>query len=216
VVSGVRVTVLGGTGKIGRLVVEQLLAAGHQVVALVRIPGKLSIQHPNLTVRTGQLSATDAVRDAVTGSDAVISALGPSLTRGATGTELADGTRTVVAAMRQNGVRRFIGLATPASPTLRDRPSVRGKVLPVMASLTLPTALTDLRGMTAAVTDSDLDWTIAPITNPTDKPSTGTIRAGFLGVDDVGWVMSRADIAAFLIAQLTDHAYLRAAPAISN
>jgi uncharacterized protein YbjT (DUF2867 family) len=49
----VRVTVLGGTGRIGRHVVEQVLAAGHEVVALVRTPGKLKIQHPNLTVRTG-------------------------------------------------------------------------------------------------------------------------------------------------------------------
>jgi NAD(P)H-binding len=86
----------------------------------------------------------------------------------------------------------------------------------VTAKLTLPGAIRELRGMTAAVTDSGLDWTIARITNPTDKPPTGTLRAGFLGVDNVGWVMSRADIAAFLISQLTDDVYLRAAPAISN
>jgi uncharacterized protein YbjT (DUF2867 family) len=53
VVRTVRVTVLGGTGRIGRHVVEQVLAAGHEVVALVRTPGKLKVQHPNLTVRTG-------------------------------------------------------------------------------------------------------------------------------------------------------------------
>lgn len=52
-----------------------------------------------------------------------------------------------------------------------------------MAKLMFPNALTELRGMTTAVTGSDLDWTIARITNPTDKPSTGTLRAGFLGVD---------------------------------
>ncbi len=70
--------------------------------------------------------------------------------------------------------------------------------------------------MTAAVTGSNVDWTIARITRPTDKPATGTIRAGFLGVDNVGSAMSRADIAAFLVGQLTDQTYLRALPAISN
>ena len=44
--------------------------------------------------------------------------------------------------------------------------------------------------MTEAVTHSDLDWTIARITNPTDKPAKGTIRAGFLGRDKVGWAIS--------------------------
>lgn len=211
-----RVTVVGGTGKIGRLVVEQLLAAGHQVVALVRTPAKLPIEHSGLTVRTGQLSDAEAVRGALNGSDAVISALGPTLKPGAKGSPVTDGTRAVVTAMRAAGVRRFIGLATPSVPDPRDRPTLKAKVLPVVAGLMFPNALTELRGMTAVVTSSSLDWTLARITNPTDKPSAGTVRAGFLGVDTVGSAMSRADIAAFLVAQLTDDTYLRAAPAISN
>ena len=44
--SGVRVTVLGGTGKIGRYVIDPLLAGGHEAVALVRTPAKLPIRHP--------------------------------------------------------------------------------------------------------------------------------------------------------------------------
>jgi hypothetical protein len=57
-----------------------------------------------------------------------------------------------------------------------------------------------------------LDYTIARITNPNDKPATRHIRSGFLGHDPVGSAMSRADI----VAQLTDTRYLRARPAISN
>jgi hypothetical protein len=45
---------------------------------------------------------------------------------------------------------------------------------------------------------SDPDWTIARITNPADKPPAGTLRAGFLGIDQVSSAMSRGDIAAFL------------------
>ena len=85
-----------------------------------------------------------------------------------------------------------------------------------MPRLFMPNALTELVGMTEAVTGSDLDWTIARIMAPTDKPATGRIRAGFLGRDKVGWAMSRADIATFLVRQLTDDTYRRASPAISN
>ncbi|GAB3008757.1 NAD(P)H-binding protein [Streptomyces pseudoechinosporeus] len=211
-----RVTVFGATGGIGRLVVQQLLDAGHQVTALVRTPAKLALTHSHLTVVTGQLSDRDAVEQAVSGADAVISTLGPSLKRSTTGTQVTDGTRTIVQAMEAQQVTRFIGLATPSLADPCDKPHWKHKVLPVVAGLMFPNALAELKGMTAAVTDSGLDYTIARITNPTDKPATGRIRSGFLGHDKVGSAMSRADIAAFLVSQLTDTRYRRALPAISN
>ncbi|WP_328875419.1 NAD(P)H-binding protein [Streptomyces sp. NBC_00287] len=211
-----RVTVFGATGAIGRLVVQQLLDDGHQVTALVRTPAKLVLTHSHLTVVTGQLSDRAAVEQAVTGADAVISALGPSLKRSTTGTQVTDGTRTIVQAMQAQKVARFIGLATPSLADPRDKPHWKHKVLPVMARLMFPNALAELKGMTAAVTDSDLDYTIARISNPTNKPATGRVRSGFLGHDKVASAMSRADIAAFLISQLTDTRYRRALPAISN
>ena len=211
-----RVAVFGASGNIGRHVVDQLLAAGHIVTAYVRNPAKLSTTHPNLTVIQGELDDPTGVARAVDGVDAVISALGPTLRRGATGTPISDGTRTIISAMKAAGVRRFIGLATPSVADSRDQPTLKAKVLPVMARVAFPNALTELVGMTEAVTSSDLDWTNARITSPNDRPAKGTVRAGFLGRDRVGSAMSRADIASFLVGQLTDDTYHRAAPAISN
>ncbi len=211
-----QVTVFGATGGIGRLVVQQLLDDGHQVTALVRTPAKLALTHSHLTAVTGQLSDRAAVEQTVSGADAVISALGPSLKRSATGTPVTDGTRTIVQAMQAQKVARFIGLATPSLPDPQDKPHWKHKVLPVMAGLMFPDALAELKGMTEAVTGSGLDYTIARITNPTDKPANGRVRSGFLGHDKVGSAMTRADIAAFLVSQLTDTRYRRAMPAISN
>jgi nucleoside-diphosphate-sugar epimerase len=211
-----RVTVFGATGGIGRLVVQKLLDDGNQLTALARTPAKLALTHPHLTVATGQLSDRDAVEQAVTGADAVISALGPSLKRSTTGTPVTDGTRTIVQAMEAQKVTRFMGLATPSLADPQDKPHWKHKVLPAMAGLMFPNAPAELKGMTEAVTGSGLDYTIARITNPTNKPATGRIRSGFLGHDRVGSAMSRADIAAFLVSQLTDTRYRRAMPAISN
>src|SRR5215207_9624903 len=163
-----QITVFGATGGIGRHVVDQVLADGHDVVAYVRTPEKLDRHTPRLRVVVGELSDTAAIQPAVQGSQAVISALGPSLKRGATGTPVTDGTTNILKAMQATGVDRFIGLATPSVP------------------------------------------------DPHDQPATGTIRSGFLGRDKVGSAMTRAEIASFLISQLTDHTYHRAAPAISN
>lgn len=210
------VTVFGATGKIGRLVVAALLQAGRHVTVYVRNPAKLDISGPNLTVVQGVLADLGAIQESVRGSDAVISALGPSLKPGAKGSPIADGTANIVAAMHAEGVKRYIGLATPSVPDERDLPTIKAKVLPVMAGIMFPNALKELHGMTNAVTESDLDWTVARITNPTDKAKKGTMRAGYLGRDKIGWAMSRADIAAFLVAQLTDTRYVKTSPAISN
>lgn len=211
-----RVTVFGATGKIGRLVVAQLADEGHDVTAFVRNPAKLDRTHAQLTVRVGQLADVAAVQQAIDGADAVISALGPSLKPVAAGTPLTEGTRNIVAAVQRAGVRRFIGLATPSVSDVRDLPTLQGRIIPLMAKTMFPRALVEVIGMSAAVTGSGLDWTLARITNPTGRPAKGTLRAGFLGRDKIRWAMTRADIAAFLVSQLADHTYLEAAPAISN
>jgi len=89
--------------------------------------------------------------------------------------------RLVVAAMDATGVRRFTGLATPSLADPRDARHWKHAVLPVVAGLAFPNALTELRGMTDAVTSTGLDYTIARITSPTDKPATGRVRSGFPG-----------------------------------
>ncbi|WP_246889527.1 NAD(P)-dependent oxidoreductase [Mycolicibacterium sp. GESEQ-9] len=210
------ITVFGGSGQIGRFVVTDLLAAGHKVTAYVRNPDKLGINDAGLTTVTGELSDAERIRQAIHGADAVISALGPSLKRGSKGTPITDGTRNIAAAMTAENVSRYIGLATPSVPDERDEPTLKAKILPIMAGTMFPNALTELVGMTQAITKSGLNWTIARITRPTNGKPKGTVRAGFLGRDKVGSAMTRADIPAFLVAQLTDDTFSLAAPAISN
>ncbi|MCX2933715.1 SDR family oxidoreductase [Mycobacterium sp. CVI_P3] len=74
-----RVTVFGASGKIGSLVVDDLLADGHYVTAYLRDPGKLKISHPNLTTIEGELSDPDRIRQTVRGADAVITVFKPGV-----------------------------------------------------------------------------------------------------------------------------------------
>jgi nucleoside-diphosphate-sugar epimerase len=211
-----KVTVFGATGQIGRHVVTGLLAAGHDVTVYARNPAKLDIDDAHLAKVTGYLSDAAHIRHAVRGADAVISTLGPSLKRSARGTPVADGTKHIVDAMAAERVGRYVGLATPSVPDERDSPTLKARILPKLAGLMFPNALAEIIGMTAAVTQSNLNWTIARITSPNNGKRKGTVRAGYLGQTRVGSAMTRADIADFLVAQLTDDTYSRAAPAISN
>jgi putative NADH-flavin reductase len=209
-------TIFGATGGVGREVVSQALDAGHHVTAYVRTPAKLSVTHPALTVAAGELTDRNAVQRAVHGADAVISALGPSLDRKATGMPLVDGTRTIVEAMRAEGVERYIGMATPSLRDARDTGSLLGRLVPFMGRTFLSRAYRELLEVSQIVTESDLDWTIARFTQPKDGARKGTVRAGYLGRDKIRAGITRADIAAFLLEQTTDTRFRRAAPAISN
>src|SRR4051812_3519845 len=209
-------TVFGATGGVGRHVVTQALDRGDHVTAYVRNAAKLDIRHPELTVIAGELTDRDAVRRAVTGADAVISALGPSLDRKATGMPLVDGTRTIVEAMQAEGVERYIGMATPSLRDPRDTRSLLGFIVPFMGRTFLSRAYRELLAMSRLVTDSPLDWTIARFTRPTDGARAGTVRAGYLGRDRIRASITRADIATFLLDQTTAPRFPRAAPAISN
>ena len=73
----------------------------------------------------GDLGDSAAVDQAVAGADAVISALGPDLSRKATGLPPVDGTNNIVAVMQQHGVRRYVGLATPSVLDARKNPPGR-------------------------------------------------------------------------------------------
>lgn len=120
-----RVAVTGGTGYAGPAIVEEILRAGHEVVALEhRRP--VPVRHPRLSRAKGDVGDVDALRAAFAGCDAVVhlvAILREDKRHGITFQRVhVDGTRHVVEAARAAGVRRFLlmsangvdsGLPTP-------------------------------------------------------------------------------------------------------
>ncbi len=211
------VTVFGATGAIGRLVVEQLRSRGHRVTAYVRNPAKVPAGWgDDVVVRVGEVTDGAAVDLAVAGADAVVSALGPSMDRAATGLPLVAGTRSIVAAMNRHGVRRYVGNGTPSVLDPKETPTWQTRASTLLARTFLRRAYDEMVGMSAAVVDSGLDWTIVRFLAPKDGPGKGWVRSGFFGSDRIGFAVTRADIAAFTAAQVEDDRYVGRAPAVSN
>lgn len=94
-----RITVFGATGKTGKLLVRQALEQGHDIVALARNAAKMDIQSPRLQVVQGDIQNAHAVAQAIAGSDAVISVLGP--TSNAPDLKVSQGMQNILAGMRQ-------------------------------------------------------------------------------------------------------------------
>jgi uncharacterized protein YbjT (DUF2867 family) len=212
-----KVTVFGATGGIGKHVVERLRSRGHTVTAYVRDAGKVpAAWGEDVSVVVGEITDAAAIDDAVAGADAVVSALGPDMSRTATGLPLVEGTGHIVAAMHRHGVRRYVGNGTPSVLDPRESPTWQTRLSAFLARTFLRRAYDEMLGMSRTVMTSGLDWTIVRFLAPKDGPARGRLRTGFFGSDRLGFGVTRADIAAFTAAQVDDRRYVGAAPAISN
>lgn len=206
-----RIAVFGATGTVGQHIVEQALERGYEVTALTRDAGRITRTHERLHIVEGDVLDPGAVERAVSGQDAVLVALG----NGRKGVVRAEGTRTVIEAMNRTGVKRLICQSTLGAGDSRANLDFLWKY--IMFGLLLRPAYADHQQQEAYVRAGDLDWTIVRPSAFTDGPRTGTYRRGF-GVDEKGLSLkiARADIAEFLLDQITDRTYVHRAPGISN
>lgn len=211
------VTVFGATGAIGRLTVAELLDRGHTVTTYVRNPQKVPASWADdVRVVIDEMSDAEAIDSAVAGADAVVSTLGPSMDRKAVGTPLVPGTGYILAAMKNHGVRRFVGHAIPSILDPQESPTAVTRLSTFLARTFLPRAYEEIIGMSDQIKASGLDWTIIRFIRPTNKPKQPRVRIGFFGTDRLGFPVSRADIAAATAAQIEVDTHVGRAPAISN
>jgi uncharacterized protein YbjT (DUF2867 family) len=112
------VLVVGATGSIGRLVVEEALRQGHTVRALVRSRDKARRLPPEAQLFFGDVTRPETLREAVDGVDGIVSTLG-SDGKGKAGAESIDygGVRNVLAALGSRRAR--IALMTAIGVTER-------------------------------------------------------------------------------------------------
>ena len=212
-----KITVFGATGTIGSQTVTELLERGHDVTAYARNRAKVpEAWGDRVEVVIGTMSDADAIDRAVAGADAVVSALGPSMERNATGLPLVEGTEHILESMKRHGVRRYIGHGTPSVLDPEEKPTLQTRLVGFMGRRMLPRAYAELLRMTELIKGSGLDWTIVRFTAPKDGPKKGTLRVGFYGRDRIGFAVTRADIASFTAGQVVDATFVDRAPAISN
>lgn len=205
-----KLAIFGATGGTGQELVAQALAQGHEVTAFVRNPAKLPLTHERLRVIAGDVTDAAAVAQAVAGQDAVLSALGsPNLQAN---TVLSDGTRHIIAAMEANGVRRFVCETSLGVGDSHGQPGFM--FTHVAVPLFLKHAMADKEIQEKYIKASNLDWIIVRPGGLTDGPRTSEYRHGL--AKDISGRIARADVAEFMLKQLTDDTYLRQTPAIAG
>jgi len=207
-----RVLIVGATGGTGRQLVTQALERGYEVTALVRDPSRLQVVHPRLTAIQGDVLDQGAVEAAMRGQEAVLCALGhkryfyPSRI-------LSEGTRNILRSMETHGVPRLV---CETSLGIGDSAARMGLyytlfVIPVI----LPFYFWDKTRQERMIAGSNAEWVIVRPGVLTNGDKRGRFRHGrHIGSSLLTVRISRADVADFMLNQLTSDTYLRTAPGV--
>jgi putative NADH-flavin reductase len=201
--NAMKVTVFGATGGVGSEVVRQAVAAGHEVVAVVRDPARLTVPAgPGLGVVTADVMEPAQIGPAVKGADAVVSALGPR--KGGPPAVLTDGVRSILTAMADTGVRRLVAVSASGAFIEPSDPFVIRVVVKPLLGRLLRDAQADTRQMETEIWASSSDWTLMRPPQLTNRPARGRYRR--MIDHNVGRSIARADLADAILAALADPA----------
>jgi putative NADH-flavin reductase len=208
-------TILGGSGGCGRQLLEQAIARGHQVTTVIRKSSKLDMA--GVDVRRGELDDVALLREAVRGSDAVLSGLGlrlPGLAPWAK-PEQADfldrSTTAIISAMQAEGVKRL--LAISAGGVGDSRAQMPGVFKAMISMTALRHVYPALERMENQMLQSGLDVCICRPTGLTDEPATGKtlIATRLTGRATI----PRADVAMWMLDQLAQPTFRERTPIIT-
>lgn len=208
-----KLLIIGGTGGTGKELIKQALEQGYNLTALVRNPEKVEITHQNLKVIKGNVLDFNKVQEVVAGQDAVLSALGHKRFFIKTNI-LSEGTNNIIQAMEKHNVSRFICVT---SLGINDS---RFKLGLYYTLFVIPFIIffyfLDKTKQEKLIRSSRLNWTIVRPGQLTNGKKRGSYKHGAnVGNYILTKMISRADVAHFILGQLSEVTYLQKTPGVT-
>ncbi|WP_088009172.1 NAD(P)-dependent oxidoreductase [Indiicoccus explosivorum] len=193
-----RIALFGSTGRTGSEIMKRALKDGHHVTVLAR---RQVSGHPNLKVVIGDARNRDDVKAAITGADAVISALGTDRS-----TTLTEAMPLIIGAMEAEGIRRIVTIGTAGILNSRLTPgALRFQGGDSKRRSTF--AAEEHESVYRMLEASDLDWTVVCPTFLPDGEARGGYRTEKDFLPEGGSEITTDDTAAFAYRELFDARY---------
>lgn len=210
-----KIIVFGATGRTGREVVRQASARGHSVTAFVRNPARLPAGLAQEVIE-GDVLDGEKVASVIAGNDAVLSALGTANLKRSELLEAAS--KNIVAGMMLHSVRRLIvlGAAGAAPGAGKYQNALTNIAFWLIRSTLLRQPFRSQEAQERVLTASEVDYTIVRPAQLTDGPLTKKYRVLPDALPSRGVRISRADVAHFMVLELTDPRFHRQGPYIAD
>lgn len=207
-----RILVLGATGGTGRLIIKQALSGGYDVAALVRSPERAG-DLQGVELIAGDARDEAALRQALKGRDAVVSALGTPASPFREVTLLSSATTALVSAMKAEHVSRLVCITGIGAGDSAGHGGFLfdNLIFPIL----LRNVYADKNRQEEVIRSSGLDWVLVRPSVLNNRPGGQTIRAltdlsGFHG-----GTISRDDVAQFVLEQVQHDAWVHRSPLIT-
>jgi putative NADH-flavin reductase len=202
-----KIVVFGASGKVGRLVVDELVKRGYHVTAIVFREDNMEFPSG---VRVLQLDVHDEllVREAIKGHNVVMSCLGSWGTK--TKDILSAGMENIIPAMKHWDIKRIISLTGADARFAEDQPALTSRLARPVLKLVAPKILADGEKHLALLAASPLQWTV--IRSPIMK--NGTLVAYKLNNHgcNIWESITRASVVKVIVDEIENDQHIRQAP----
>lgn len=204
-----KVFVIGATGGTGKALIREALAAGYQVVAMVRSADKLGDLATQCEVVQGGLDQEDKLTQALSGVDLVLSGLGP--VKGNPDFAISKIVRALLGAMNKAGVRRLVAVTGAGVKDPNDEPSLVRTLIRGLMKLVAGKVLADSERSYRLIRESSLDWTVARVPILVDEGGiSGALSGNYTPTGPIK--MNRQAIAHWMVTEATERHYVHQAP----
>ncbi|RYF96388.1 MAG: SDR family oxidoreductase [Chitinophagaceae bacterium] len=205
------IVIFGASGATGQQLVKQAISKGYHVTAFLRQTSKFSLVHDRLNIIRGDINNLEQVLEVLDEKDAVLSALGAS-SPFSYDQSLVDGFKVIIKGMEICEINRFVYMSFMG---VKDSRKQAGVIVKYLAPVLLGTEIKGHENREKMIMESDLGWTIVRPPTLTNGKQLGKYRSG----EDIhstrfADTISRADVAEFMLSQLTNDQYLFSKPAL--
>jgi len=208
-----KIAVIGGTGKSGRYLVQELIRKGYHLKALVRNPENFKVENELVEVVHGNVKDSKIAKSLIDGCDVVMSTLGMGIPYSAPNIFSA-ATQNILQVMNELGLKRYIVITGLNVDTPFDKKSPKTKFATDWMYTNYPQSTKDRQDEYDLLVESNLDWTLVrlPMIELSDERKETKTSLEDCSGDNI----SATDLANFLIEQIDDKSFAAKAPFFFN
>jgi putative NADH-flavin reductase len=205
------IAVIGGTGKSGKYLVQNLLDKNYSMKLLLRNPENFTLENPLIEIVKGDARDYDSINNLIDNCDIVINTIGQPIGEKSI---FSDATKNVIKAMNFHGIKRYIVTTGLNVDTPFDHKNEKVKMATEWMYQNYPKTTADKQIEYKVLTESNLDWTLVrlPLIIQTSEsfPTEASLE------DCKGENISATDLAEFLVSQIDDETFIRESPFLYN
>lgn len=208
------VAILGGSGTVGRFLIQRVSDAGYPIRVLTRNPDKIKPTDECMEIVQGDARDIASIRFLLQGCDVILNALGQRKERKSEAPIFSAATDHVLTVMKESGVRRYILVRGFSIDAPGDHKDLRTRLISLLVRRVIHDQWTDWQKELDILLRSNLQWTLVRLPIVVDEPSLGPVQVDL--ASPPGKKISGYDLADFIVAQMTETTYVRKAPFVGN